>query len=148
MASLVAQLVNNLPGMQETPVWFLGQEDPLEKGSATHSSIPGLSWWLRWSPAKRGPGFDPWVGKIPWRREQLPIPVFLPRESHGQRSLVGYSPWGCKELDTNEWLSCHTFVKTHKMHKSRKNPNVNLGLQVMIVCQCRFTDDDNMYPLW
>ena len=34
------------------------------------------------------PGFDPWVGKIPWRREWLPIPVFLPGESHGQRSLV------------------------------------------------------------
>ena len=47
----------------ETRVWFLGWEDPLEKGMATHSSI-------------------------------------LPGESHGQRSLVGYSPWGHKELDT------------------------------------------------
>ena len=51
----------------------------------------------------RGLGFDPWVGKIPWRREWLPIPVFLPGESHGQRSLVGYSPRGRKELDTTEW---------------------------------------------
>ena len=41
--------------------------------------------------------FDPWIGKIPWRREWLPTPVFLPGESHGQRSLVGYSPWGPKE---------------------------------------------------
>ena len=41
-SSLIAQLVKNLPGMQETPVWFLGQEDPLEKGSATHSSILGF----------------------------------------------------------------------------------------------------------
>ena len=39
-------------------------------------------------------GFDPWVRKIPWRRAWQPIPVFLPEESHGQRSLVGYSPWG------------------------------------------------------
>ena len=39
-------------------------------------------------------GFDPWVGTIPWRREWLPIPVFLPGEFHGQRSLAGYSPWG------------------------------------------------------
>ena len=39
-------------------------------------------------------GFTPWVGKIPWRREWQPIPVFLPGESRGQRSLVGYSPWG------------------------------------------------------
>ena len=40
--------------------------------------------------------FDPWVGKIPWRRARLPAPVLLPGKSHGQRSLVGYSPWGCK----------------------------------------------------
>ena len=40
---------------------------------------------------------DPWVGKIPWRREWQSTPVFLPGEFHGQRSLAGYSPWGCKE---------------------------------------------------
>ena len=40
----------------------------------------------------RRPGFDPWVSKIPWRREWQPTPVFLPGESHGQKSLVGYSP--------------------------------------------------------
>jgi len=37
--------------------------------------------------------FDPSVRKIPWRRAQQPTPVFLPGDSHGQRSLVGYSPW-------------------------------------------------------
>ena len=41
-------------------------------------------------------------GLGPWRREWLPIPVFLPGEFHGQRSLGGYSPWGCKESDTTE----------------------------------------------
>ena len=46
--SLVAQLVKNPPAMQETPVRFLEQEDPLEKGWATHSSILGLPWWLSW----------------------------------------------------------------------------------------------------
>ena len=46
--------------------------------------------------------FDPWVGKIPWRRAWQPTVVFLPGESHGPRSLVGYSPWGHKELDTTE----------------------------------------------
>ena len=46
------------------------------------------------------PGFDPWVGKIPWRRERLPTPVFRPGEFHGL-----YSPWGCKQLDTTERLS-------------------------------------------
>ena len=50
-------------------------------------------------------GFDPWVGKIPWRRKWQPTPGFLPGKSLGQRSLVGYSPWGRKESDTTEWLS-------------------------------------------
>ena len=64
-ASLVAQLVKNLPAMQETWVWSLDREDPLEK-------------------------------------EVEPTPVFLPGEFHGQRSLVGYSAWGHKELDMTE----------------------------------------------
>ena len=42
------------------------------------------------------------IGKIPWRREWLPTPVFLPREYHGQRSLGGYRPWGHKESDMTE----------------------------------------------
>ena len=61
---------------------------------------------------------DLWVRKIPWRREWQPIPVFLPGESHGQRSLKGSkSPWGCRELDTTEWL------KNNKQsnHSNRKN---------------------------
>ena len=48
------------------------------------------------------PRFHPWVGKIPWRRTWQPTPAFLPGESHGQRSLAGYSPWGHKESDTTE----------------------------------------------
>ena len=47
-------------------------------------------------------GFDPWVGKIPWRKAWQPTAVFLPGEFHGQRSLEGYSPWGGKELDMTE----------------------------------------------
>ena len=50
----------------------------------------------------KGPGFNPWVGTIPWRRAWHPTPVFLPGEAHGQRSLRGYSPWGCKELNMTE----------------------------------------------
>ena len=46
--------------------------------------------------------FDPWVEKIPWRREWLPTPVFLPGESRGQRSLASYSLWGHKELEGTE----------------------------------------------
>ena len=47
-------------------------------------------------PANARDTRDPWVGKIPWRRKWQSTPVFLPGESHGQRSLMGYSPWGCK----------------------------------------------------
>ena len=47
-------------------------------------------------------GFDPWVGKISWRRKWQLTPVFLPGESHGQRSLAGYSSWGRRELDMTE----------------------------------------------
>ena len=50
-------------------------------------------------------GFDPWVGKIPWRRARQSNPVSLPEESHGQSSLAGYGPWGCKESDTTEQLN-------------------------------------------
>ena len=52
--------------------------------------------------------FSPWVGKIPWRRKWQPSLVFLPGKSHGQRSLAGYSPWGCKESDMTEvtWHTC------------------------------------------
>ena len=46
--------------------------------------------------------FDPWVGKIPWRRAWQPTSVFLPGESYGQRSLGGYSPEGHAELDMTE----------------------------------------------
>ena len=51
-------------------------------------------------------GFDPWVEKIPWRRKWQPTSVLLPGKFHGWRSLVGYSPWGCKESDTTEQLHC------------------------------------------
>ena len=50
-------------------------------------------------------GFESWIRKIPWRRAWQPTPVFLPGESHGQRSLVGCSPRGCKKSDTAEMTS-------------------------------------------
>ena len=60
------------------------------------------SCWLRWQRISlqcQRPEFNPWVRKIPWSRARQHTPVFLPGESHGQRSLVGYGPWGCKESD-------------------------------------------------
>ena len=50
-------------------------------------------------------GFDPWVRKMAWSRKWQPLPVFSPGESHGQKSLEGYNPWGHKESDKTEWLT-------------------------------------------
>ena len=78
-ASLVAQLGKNPPAMWETWVQSLGREDPLENRTATHFSILGLPWWLSRERIRLqcGRPFNPWVGKISWRIEQLPTPVFL-----------------------------------------------------------------------
>ena len=70
----MAQIVKNLPAMLETWVQFLGQEEPMQKGVATHSR-------------------------------------FLPGDFHGQRSLAGDSPWGCKESDMAERLSKHACTR-------------------------------------
>ena len=52
-------------------------------------------------------GFNPWIGKIPWRRKWKPTPVFLAGESYEQKNLVSYSPRGCKESDTAEHTCTH-----------------------------------------
>ena len=62
--------------------------------------------WLPMQEVKRH-GIDPWVGKILWRREWQPTPVFLPEKSHRQRSLAGYSP-RIAELDTSKTVSGET----------------------------------------
>ena len=64
------------------------------------------AWWLSGKESAclcRRRAYHPWVGKIPWRGKWQTTPVFLPGKSHGQRSLEGYSPWGCKKSWT--WLS-------------------------------------------
>ena len=65
--------------------------------------------------------FNPWVGKIPWRREWPPTAVFVPGESHGQRNLAGYGPWGHKELDTTEHLTLFTSPASKLLHVSIKH---------------------------
>ena len=95
-----------------------------------------LPWWLRWQKIClrcRRPGFDPWVGKIPWRREQQHTPVFLPVEFHGQRTLVGLSPRGCKASDTTEWPTHHALVNTDPIPGASeaalavRSPSANAG---------------------
>ena len=69
------------------PVWSSGEE------TACHS-LAGLPSWLRRKrtcPQCGRPGFDPCIGKIPWRSKWQPTPVFLPGESHAQRSLAGHT---------------------------------------------------------
>ena len=64
----------------------------------------GLYWGLNGKASAcqcRRCGFDPWVRKIPWRRKWQSTLVFLPGNSHGQRSLLGYSPWDCKNVGHN-----------------------------------------------
>ena len=75
--------------MDELPLWLSGKESTCQ------------------CRRHRISGFNPWVGKIPWRRKWQPTLVFLPAKSHGQRSLAGYSPWGRKELDMTEYAQTH-----------------------------------------
>ena len=168
---LMAQMLKNLPTVQETQVQSLGRKDPLEKRMATHSSI--LDWRIPWTeerdrlqfmgPQKVGQDWatntftflspifylsfpDSSVGKqspcsagdpgqllgrkIPWRRDRLSTPVFLPGESHGERSLVDYSPWGCKESDTTEQLHFHF----HPLQYSWDSPCDSTGKKIQLQC--------------
>ena len=81
------------PGSPAFQADTLTSEPP---GKPTNVYIWNLERWQWW------PWFNPWVWKIPWGRKWKPTPVLLPGESHGGRSLVGYSPWGPKEWDMTE----------------------------------------------
>ena len=72
-------------------------------------------------PTMHRPEFNSWVRKIPWRRARQSSPVFLSGECHGQRSLVGYIPWGCKESDTTEQLT----LSLSFTFRARFNPRVS-----------------------
>ena len=90
--------------------------------SLVHLSNLRSFWWLRWQKIHvqcRRPGFDPWVEKIPWRRPWKSSPGFLPGKSHGQRSLVGYGPWGHKESDMTEATkhsTAHRYTSGHRIN--------------------------------
>ena len=75
---------------------FLGQENCTLWGFPHGSVVKNL-------PVTQEMWVRSLVWEDPWRRKWQPTPVFLPEKSHGQRSLVSYSPWGCKESDTTEW---------------------------------------------
>ena len=90
---------------------FVCSDSTWQNFLSTCSPVPGLQNCLLYQVAlvvrtqcgsHKRRGFNPWVGRIPWSREWEPTPVFLPAESQGQRSLVGYSPRGRKESDMTE----------------------------------------------
>ena len=88
--------------------WMLGAGREVHTGNQVPRVLLGLPWWLSGKESAcqcRRYRFNPWVGKIPWRREWLPTPVSLPGEFHGQRSLADYSPWSSKESDMTEPLN-------------------------------------------
>ena len=81
---------------------------------------------MRSLPAVWAPGFNPCVGKIPWRRKWQPTSIFLRGESRGRRSLAGYSLWGCKESDVTEPLHFHfNFFMYSGVYMSDQSPNVS-----------------------
>ena len=69
-------------------------------------------------PAMWETQFNPWVRKIPWKRQWLPTPVFLPGEPRGQRSLASYSPWGFRESDMTKQLMLSLFPPMKKLSAS------------------------------
>ena len=98
-----------------------GSEDPLEKGLAIHSSILGLLWWLGWWRTILQcwrPEFDPWVGKIPWRRAWQPIPVFLPGESPKTKAPGRLQSMGFQRV-WNNWATKHS---TAQSNPPKSNP--------------------------
>ena len=85
-------------------------------------NLPTVQWTQVWSLN--------W--EDPWRKEWQPSPVFLPGEFHGQSSVVGYSPWCCKELGTTEWLTLSLFIiqRSTKWNKKKtKKPHHLLTLR-------------------
>ena len=98
-------------------------------------TLLSLPWGLpRWHSVKNLPtnqcrrcGFNPWVRKIPCRRKRQPTLVLLPGESHGQRSLAGYNPWGHKESDTTEHMSTSSY-KVNIKRRDEKIHDLNFSL--------------------
>ena len=81
--------------------------------------------------------FHPWVGKILWRRKWQPTPVFLPRKSHGQRCLVGGSPWGHEKSDMTD--HAHTHYSYQTMNNSSHKGSLLLCLVYFLPCFVLFT---------
>ena len=71
-------------------------------GGSVEKNLPAMKGSLLWVQ---------YLGRFPWKRKWQPTSVFLPGEFHGQKCLVDYSPWGCKQLDTTEHACIHSYFK-------------------------------------
>ena len=93
---------------------LLGHVEVLFLETVFHRWTSLVAQTLKASTCNAGdPGSIPWVRTIPWRRKWQPTPVLLPGISHGQRSPIGYSPWGHKESDTTEQLPFHFLFRRY-----------------------------------
>ena len=120
------------PSPGDIPNPGIEPKSPVLEADALTSEPPGkpLPWWLRRKSVSlqcRRPGFNSWVRKIPWRRKWQPTLVFLLGESHGQRSLAGYSLWGCKS-----WTRLS--VSKHTAPQVKGFPHSSVGKECL---QCR-----------
>ena len=108
-----------------------------------YSLAPLVAHLVKNLPAMQETWVRSWVGKMRWRRERLPTPVFWPGEFHGL-----YSPWGCKELDTTEQLSlsllCATLWARAKDTAASKTDVVPMPTE-LIVCYEMFVTPPNSY---
>ena len=110
----------------------------------------GHPWWLSSKESTcqcRRCGFNPWFWKIPWSRKWQPTPVFLPGESHGQRRLVGHSPWVAKsQTRLSDWTelkllqSCLTLLRHYGLHPTSllcpwDSPGKNTGVGCCFILQ-------------
>ena len=112
------------------------QQSPLILNLDVSSRNNGLPWLLSGKETscqcrRQRHGYNPWVRKIPWRREWLPTPVFLPGKSHGQRNLMGNSPCARKELDTTDQPGMH------------KKPKHSFFLFFIVLAFLDFPDDSD-----
>ena len=120
--------LNNSPGDPEDPTASLavafheGPGDTMKESSRRRNAgfcPPSEEGHQdRQTPQCGRPRFNPWVEKIPWRRKWQCTPVLLPGKSHGQRSLVGCSPWGSKELGMAEQLTLSISLSSGMMYES------------------------------
>ena len=85
------------------------------------------------------PGLDPWLRKIPWRRKWQPTPLLLSGKFHGLRSLVGYSPWGRKELDTSNFTSMFFYFPIYSGVFSLLHKGHNIGILSSVLCSLKLS---------